>query len=89
MNEDNELNPATQLHRLAAQCFFSGIVAHKLEQPENCDRLVALVADGRATPFVIIEPGKAAQCGFRIAGTQECIVFATMPATEPMPDWLN
>lgn len=88
-NQNDELNAETQLAHLAAQCWFSGIVAHKREAPEQCDKLVELIGANKATPFVMVAPGHATQCGVRITGTQECIIFATMTVTEAKPDWLN
>ena len=82
-------NPETQLMRSAAQAWMLAISAHHLQQREACDQLVAQIADGRATPFVLIEPGVETKCGYRIVGTDNLVVFARLPVTEPMPAWLN
>lgn len=79
----------TALMRICTQIFSTAIIAHRDGQPEDCARWLTLFAEGKAEPFVLIEQGKAAQCGFRLVGSQQRFVFAFVPTNETAPAWIN
>jgi hypothetical protein len=83
----DETDPGTQLAWLAASCWLSGIVGHKQQHPEDCDKIVELIGAGTVTPFVMIEPGCLPKCGYKDVKTQACTWFAVVGTEEAPPNW--